>query len=340
MFRPMCHATTHASKFSISMEKAIITKSRGVGRKRETMTDAAMEEEIVARDDDAEVSIPPENAFVDHPPPPPISEDDSASATDVDDDVVDDDDDEAVNGRRGDDGEDDDDDDEDGEVGGGDDDVPPSSSSSSSSSSSDPTNALLSAMSHKDIGNGHFKSGNYPDAVRSYRRGTNALKNLNINNCGDEQVKSILITLQTNLSMVTYKQEKYKMSRDVASKAIDIDGTNVKALYRRAMAHRMLGDIDSARDDLRAALGIEPNNVAVRKELVLIKKVLDERKAKEKAGLQRAFSSRGASSLYSDKEEEEKRKEMERKEKDRLEKEAMEGRKKEWEDECVRRMAR
>ena len=196
-------------------------------------------------------------------------------------------------------------------------------------------------MSHKDAGNEHFKAGNYPDAIRSYRRGTNALKNLNANNTGDGQVKSLLITLQTNLSMVTYRQGKYKMSRDVASKAVDIDNANVKALYRRAMAHRMLGDVDSARDDLRAALLTEPNNVAVRKELACVKKSLDERRAKERAGLQRAFSSNGgSSSLYSDKEEEERRKENERKEKERLEMEAIEARKKEWEDECVRRMAR
>ncbi|KAL3772210.1 hypothetical protein ACHAW5_009357 [Stephanodiscus triporus] len=273
-------------------------------------TDAAAEEEIASRD----VSIPPPNAFDDVPP---ISEEDSASAasaTDVDDDT---DDDGAVKRNNG--GSDDEDDD----------DPPP-----------DPTDALLSAMSHKESGNEHFKSGKYADAARSYRRGTNVLKNFNHDNAGDEQVKSILITLQTNLSMVTYKQEKYRVSRDVASKVLDIDPNNVKALYRRAVAHRSMGDLDSAKDDLRAALGAEPNNAAVRKELASVRKVLDERRAKEKRGLQRAFSSRaGSSLLYSDREEEERRKEDERREKERLEREATEGRKKEWEEECVKRMA-
>jgi tetratricopeptide (TPR) repeat protein len=198
------------------------------------------------------------------------------------------------------------------------------------------------ALSHKESSNGHFKSGNLDQAARSYRRGVNALKSLNSNNGGDEQVKAILVALQTNLSTVTHKQGKYRVSRDVALKALGIDPNCIKVLYRCAMAHRMLGDVDSARDDLRSVLGIEPNNAAARKELASAKRAIDERRMKEKAGLQKAFSSsrNGGSSLYSDKEEEERRREEERREKDRLEKEATEVRKKEWENECVERMAR
>ena len=226
-------------------------------------------------------------------------------------------------------------DDIDAEDGGGEGDDAPTTNVATS-----PDDLLLQAMSHKEDGNAHFKSGDYTAATRSYRRGTNALKNLNTNNTGDDQVKQLLITLQTNLSMVCFKQQKHKMSRDVATKAIEIESTNVKALYRRAVAHRAMGDVDSAKDDLRTAFKTDPNNVAVKKELISIKKVLEDRKAKEKARLSKAFSKGGSSLLYSDREEEEKRKEKEKLEKERLEKEAVEIRKKKWEDECVRRMSR
>lgn len=129
------------------------------------------------------------------------------------------------------------------------------------------------------------------------------------------------------------------MSRDVASKALEIEGTNVKALYRRAVAHRALGDADAAKADLRMALKTDPINVSVKKELISIKKVVENQKAKEKKQLQKAFSKGGSSLLYSDKEEEEKRKLAEQEEKKRLEKEAVEKRKGEWEDECVKRMS-
>ena len=199
---------------------------------------------------------------------------------------------------------------------------------------------LMQALAHKEEGNAQFKEGDYTAATRSYRRGTNALKNLNTNNTGDDQVKQLLITLQTNLSMVCYKQEKHKMSRDVATKAIEIESTNVKALYRRAVAHRAMGDVDSAKDDLRLAYKTDPDNIAVKKELKSIKKILEDRKAKEKARLSKAFSKGGSSLLYSDKEEEEKRKAEEAKMKEIKEKEALEKRKAEWEDECVQRMSR
>lgn len=202
----------------------------------------------------------------------------------------------------------------------------------------DPNEALLQAMNHKEEGNNHFKSGDLISAARSYRHGTTLLKNLNQGNTGDEQVKQLIISLQTNLSMVCFKQNKHKMSRDVASKALEVDDQNVKALYRRAVASRAMGDVDAARADLKEALKLDPANTAVKKELLAIKKSLEDLKRKEKARLQKAFSKSG-SLLYSDKEAEEKRKLEEKKEQERREAEALKKRKQEWEDECVRRMS-
>ena len=202
----------------------------------------------------------------------------------------------------------------------------------------DPDEALLQAMNHKEEGNNYFKTGDLISASRSYRHGTTLLKNLNQGNTGDDQVKQLIISLQTNLSMVCFKQKKHKMSRDVASKALEVDTQNVKALYRRAVASRAMGDVDASRADLKEALKLDPANTAVKKELVAIKKSLEDIKKKEKARLQKAFS-KSESLLYSDKEAEEKRKLEEKKEQERHEAGALKKRKQEWEDECVRRMS-
>ena len=193
----------------------------------------------------------------------------------------------------------------------------------------DPTVAIVEAMAQKEEGNAAFKDGDYTAAVRSYRKGTTLLKPFNKNNTGDEQVKSLLLTLQTNLSMVCYKQDKHKMSRDVATKALEIDPINVKALYRRAVAYRQLGDAESARSDLREALKHEPNNKAVRKEMVSIKKEVEASRAKEKERLQKAFGANkgGSSFLYNDKEEEERRKAEEKKKQEEAQAEALKKRK-------------
>lgn len=208
------------------------------------------------------------------------------------------------------------------------------------SPSEDPVEIIIKATANKEEGNGHFKKGDLDKAVRSYRKGTNQLKPLNKNNTGDEQVKALLVTLQNNLSMVFFKQNKTKVSRDIATKSLKIDAKNVKALYRRSMAHRKMGDHEKARDDLKEALKYEPSNTAVRKEFVAVKKELVTYKEKQKKALAGAFSSGSGTSLYEDKEKEKRKKEEEKKKKKEAEKRREEERKKAWEDECVKRMAK
>ena len=207
-------------------------------------------------------------------------------------------------------------------------------------STEDATELLLKATKYKEEGNTHFQKSQFDKAARSYRRGCSALKNLNENNNGDVQVKSLLLNLQTNMSMVSYKQQKYKQSKDMASNALNIDECHVKALYRRGVAYRKLGDVDLAKADFKKALVHEPSNKLIRKELVSIKQELESIKQKEKKALQAAFSNKNSGSfLYQDKEEEIKKKAMEKEAKKQREKEAKEKRKKEWEDECVHRLA-
>ena len=41
---------------------------------------------------------------------------------------------------------------------------------------------------------------------------------------------------------------------------LDLESTNVKALYRRAQAHMQLTNLDLAELDIKKALDIDPNN--------------------------------------------------------------------------------
>merc|ERR1712176_167847 len=124
--------------------------------------------------------------------------------------------------------------------------------------------------------------GDYDKASRSYRRGVNSIKKLNQAHGGDDQVKTLLLTLQTNLSMMCFKLGKYRQSRDVASRALEIDPDHVKARYRRAVANRKLGDSEEAIMDLKLAMGVDPANAAVRKELASIQKEIQRAKKAQK----------------------------------------------------------
>ena len=199
---------------------------------------------------------------------------------------------------------------------------------------------LIKATGLKEEGNNEFKNGDLDKASRTYRRAVNSVKKLNKNTTGDDQVKALLVTLYTNLSTVSFKTRKYRVSSEVAGQAIAIDGSAVKALYRRAVAYRALGDLDKARIDLRAAIAVDPDNKACKKELIGVKKDLEAAKQTQKKALAKAFGNTGGGFLYNDKEEAEKRKAKEEKERKQREEEELKRLKKLWEDETVSRMAK
>ncbi|OEU16949.1 hypothetical protein FRACYDRAFT_275497 [Fragilariopsis cylindrus CCMP1102] len=213
------------------------------------------------------------------------------------------------------------------------------SDESSKKKKEDPEVLLLKASAFKEEGNNYFiKEKDFDKASRSYRKGVNAIKNLNKANSGDEQVKTLLLSLNTNLSMMLSKLGKHRQSKDVANKALEIDPFNVKARFRRAVAHRKLGNTEEATMDLKLALQTEPNNVAVRKELASIQKEQKLAKKAQKASLQKAFSKGG---LLNDNRVEDEKTKAERLAREKKEAdEVLEKRKKEWEDDCVSRMAK
>jgi tetratricopeptide (TPR) repeat protein len=200
---------------------------------------------------------------------------------------------------------------------------------------------LLKAMGLKEEGNTEFKEGNLEKASRAYRRSVNVLKKLNQRNSGDAQVKSLLVTLYTNLSTVSFKHSKYRVSIEVATKALHIEPHNVKALYRRAVAHRQLGNLETSRTDLRTALAADATNVACKKELAAVKKEWDAAKENQKKALAKAFrNENGASFLYNDMQDASVKKQNEER-KLQQEREAQVARhKQQWEDECVSLMAK
>ena len=222
------------------------------------------------------------------------------------------------------------------------------STTSSTDSSEEPDEAgispekaeliLIKAAGLKEEGNQEFKDGELDKAARSYRRGVAALKKLNRNNTGDDQVKALLVTLHTNLSTVMFKNGKYRASAEVAGRAVRIDGGNVKALYRRAAANRRLGDLEGARADLRAALAADAGSAACRRELAAVRRELELARESQKRALSKAFAGGGAS-LYDDKEEIAQRRAEEERRRKLEEEESLKKRKQQWEDDCVMLLA-
>jgi tetratricopeptide (TPR) repeat protein len=199
---------------------------------------------------------------------------------------------------------------------------------------------LSKATTLKEEGNEFFKNGDLVRASRAYKKGVSILKPIHKENSDDFEVKALIVTLSNNLSMVCLKQGKPKLSLDVATKAIEVDDTNMKAYYRRAMAHKKLGNFKEAKSDLKEAVKCDSGNNTVKKELHALAKYMSDIAKRQKAAAQAVFSFDNKTSvLYEDKIEEEKRKKDEEERKKQEEEDLLKKRKQDWEDECVKLMA-
>ncbi|TDH12715.1 hypothetical protein EPR50_G00049760 [Perca flavescens] len=101
----------------------------------------------------------------------------------------------------------------------------------------------------KDEGNKHFQAGETDKAIECYTEAIKACKD-----------KKVLAVIYRNRSACYLKQESYANAASDASKAIDVDAADIKALYRRCQALEKLGKLDMAFKDVQRCATIEPKN--------------------------------------------------------------------------------
>ncbi|XP_008335077.1 protein unc-45 homolog B [Cynoglossus semilaevis] len=101
----------------------------------------------------------------------------------------------------------------------------------------------------KDEGNKLFQAGDIDKAIECY---TKAIKE-----CKD---KKVLAVIHRNRSACYLKKENYANAASDATKAIDVDAADIKALYRRCQALEKLGKLDMAFKDVQRCATLEPKN--------------------------------------------------------------------------------
>uniref|UniRef100_G1K3J0 Protein unc-45 homolog A n=1 Tax=Xenopus tropicalis TaxID=8364 RepID=G1K3J0_XENTR len=101
----------------------------------------------------------------------------------------------------------------------------------------------------REDGNKHFKAGDYEAALSCYTKA--------ISLTSDKADKAVL---HRNRSACYLKLDDFTKAEEDASKAIEVDGGDVKALFRRSQALEKLGRVDQAIIDLRRCLTLEPKN--------------------------------------------------------------------------------
>jgi peptidyl-prolyl isomerase D len=150
----------------------------------------------------------------------------------------------------------------------------------------------------KEFGNTAFKGGNLDSALEKYQKGLRYLnEDPDLSNEPEETKKALnalRFTLNSNLALISNKLKAPDDAQRSATAALEVpDITDVekgKALYRRAVAKVALRDEETALKDLEEAAKLVPGDMAVTKELSSVKRMIAERKKKEKAAYSKFFS--------------------------------------------------
>ncbi|KAH9071112.1 hypothetical protein EDB83DRAFT_315359 [Lactarius deliciosus] len=128
----------------------------------------------------------------------------------------------------------------------------------------------MAAAASKEKGNAAFKAGDYPAAIGHY---TAAI----IADPSDP-------TYFLNRAAAYLKLSKFEDAERDCSTVLKLSNNkNVKAFFRRAQARVSLQKLGEAHNDLQWALKIEPNNDAVKAELVRVDELIVSKKGKARA---------------------------------------------------------
>uniref|UniRef100_A0A2K5DPD5 Protein unc-45 homolog B n=1 Tax=Aotus nancymaae TaxID=37293 RepID=A0A2K5DPD5_AOTNA len=109
--------------------------------------------------------------------------------------------------------------------------------------------AEAEAVQLKEEGNRHFQLQDYKAATKNYSQALKLTKD-----------KALLATLYRNRAACGLKTESYVQAASDASRAIDINSSDIKALYRRCQALEHLGKLDQAFKDVQRCATLEPRN--------------------------------------------------------------------------------
>ncbi|KAJ1180102.1 hypothetical protein NDU88_005326 [Pleurodeles waltl] len=111
------------------------------------------------------------------------------------------------------------------------------------------TDPEINAVNLREEGNKLFKVGEYEAALSLYTKAIHLCSN-----------QTDVAVLHRNRAACYLKLENYSDAEADATKAIDVDGGDVKALFRRSQALEKLERLDEAIVDLRRCLVLEPKN--------------------------------------------------------------------------------
>lgn len=142
---------------------------------------------------------------------------------------------------------------------------------------------LEQANCFKTKGTNYFKAGKYALAVKQYQKIITFIENCTGLEAEDEKLQQqLMLAGHLNLAMAYLKMNDCLLAEKSCDKALEIEATNEKGLFRRGMARIGLNELDSAKDDFNAVLKVDPSNKAAANQIIICNNKLKEQRDKEK----------------------------------------------------------
>ncbi|TKR94899.1 hypothetical protein L596_009131 [Steinernema carpocapsae] len=125
-----------------------------------------------------------------------------------------------------------------------------------------------------------FQREEYDKAVYVYKRSMDLME---FEGEGVEtEVKKLYSMIRSNVAMCYSKIGDYRTSKSEAEAALDLDPNNVKAMLKRAQALEQMNEIEDAVEMTKEASEVEPGSPYIARELIRLRGLLKEQRAKER----------------------------------------------------------
>ncbi|XP_023513725.1 peptidyl-prolyl cis-trans isomerase FKBP62-like [Cucurbita pepo subsp. pepo] len=141
---------------------------------------------------------------------------------------------------------------------------------------------IEAAGKKKEEGNVLFKAGKFARASKRYEKAVKFIEHdSSFSEEEKKQAKALKVACNLNDAACKLKLKLYKEAEKLCTKVLELESSNVKALYRRAQAYIQLADLDLAEVDIKKALEIDPNNRDVKLEYKTLKEKVKEYNKKD-----------------------------------------------------------